>query len=168
MASSIAMLTSKHRGDPRKGVYGTPAWFFEPIRAEFGLEVDVCAHPENAVLPRYWTKKDNGLIQKWSPLSCWCNPPYGAITERWVRKALKEARLGATVVCLLPARTDTRWWHRYVVHANEIRFYAGRIKFEGMTSSGSFGSVLVVYRPSPPFDGPVIRWEALPGKGEER
>ena len=160
-SGSINMLIHRRPGDPRSGVYGTPKWFFERINEEFCLEVDVCADEQNTCLPRFWSKKDNALVQRWAPLRCWMNPPYGMKTERFCRKAVREAAAGALVVALLPARTDTHWWHTTVVHAAEIRFYEGRMKFEGMKTTGSFAQVLVIWRPERPFYGPVIRWESI-------
>jgi site-specific DNA-methyltransferase (adenine-specific) len=75
------------------------------------------------------------------------NPPYGIEIARWVEKAYESARAGATVVCLLPARTDTRWWHLYVMQADEIRFVKGRLRFVGAKASAPFPSSVVVFRP---------------------
>ena len=77
------------------------------------------------------------------------NPPYGRQISLWVKKALDSARGGATVVCLLPSRTDTQWWHSYVIaHAAEVRFIKGRLKFGGSKNSAPFPSVVVVFRGS--------------------
>jgi len=107
--------------------WATPQDVFDRLDAEFGFELDVCATPENAKCPRYYTKRENGLLQKWEGV-CWMNPPYGREIGQWVKKAYTSALEGATVVCLLPARTDTAWWHDYCMKG-EIRFVRGRLKF---------------------------------------
>ena len=88
-------------------LWETPQDFFEKLDREFGFELDVCALPENAKCSRYFSPMDDGLEQDWTGV-CWCNPPYGREIEKWVKKAYISAIEGATVVMLLPARTDTR------------------------------------------------------------
>ena len=123
----------------------TPQDFFDRLDAEFHFTLDVCATPENAKCERYYTERDNGLMQPWQG-ACWMNPPYGREIGRWVRKAYFAAQAGATVVCLVPARTDTAWWHDYVMRANEIRFVRGRLRFGG-SNNAPFPSAVVVFRP---------------------
>jgi phage N-6-adenine-methyltransferase len=130
----------------RNDVWETPWEFFAKLDAEFGFTLDVCALPENAKCTRYFTPDVDGLKQEWTGV-CWMNPPYGRDIGKWVEKALVSARNGATVVCLLPARTDTSWWHSFVSHASEIRFIRGRIRFVGAESSAPFPSAVVVFRP---------------------
>ncbi len=125
----------------------TPQPFFERLHAEFGFTLDVCARPENAKCPRFFSPERDGLGQAWAPETCYMNPPYGREIARWVEKAFLEAQKGAVVVCLLPARTDTSWWHRYVMRAAEIRFVRGRLKFGGAASGAPFPSCVVVFRP---------------------
>ena len=115
---------------PRSHDWGTPQDFFDNLDAEFGFTIDVCASPENAKCERYFTYHDNGLAQDWSGEVCWMNPPYGREIARWMGKAVAEARKGATVVCLVPARTDTAWWHDYALQG-EVRFIRGRLRFTG-------------------------------------
>lgn len=134
----------KQEPDPLKGVYVTPWEVFNPLKEEFSLEVDTAASAENARLPVYFDEKIDGLKQDWSGKRCWMNPPYGRSIGKWVRKA---ATSKATVcVCLLPARTDTRWFHDYIYEQAEIRFIKGRIKFSGMKGSGKFPSMVVIFR----------------------
>lgn len=78
----------------------------------------------------------------------WLNPPYGREIGLWVAKAVEEAAAGATVVCLLPARTDTRWWHDFVIKHGKVEFVRGRLKFGGCKNSAPFPSALVVFEPS--------------------
>ena len=126
----------------------TPQEFFDRLNGEFGFELDVCATPENAKCPRYFTKRENGLLQKWTGV-CWMNPPYGREIGQWVQKAYTSALEGATVVCLLPARTDTAWWHDYCMKG-EVRFVRGRLKFGDATENAPFPSAVVVFRPGVP------------------
>lgn len=149
----------------------TPWPFYERLNAEFNFELDVCATAENYKCANYFSPEQNGLIQNWQGI-CWMNPPYGKpenpckpncqkkrCKERgyhivkyvpgicdWVKKAYEESQKGATVVCLLPARTDTEWWHRYCMKG-EIRFIEGRLKFGGSTDAAPFPSVIVIFRP---------------------
>lgn len=127
-------------------VWETPQDLFEKLNSEFGFTLDVCASPENAKCERFFTPATNGLKERWEGV-CWCNPPYGREIGQWVKKAHEASLHGATVVCLLPARTDTSWWHAYVLEANEIRFVQGRLRFVGARSSAPFPSVVVVFRP---------------------
>lgn len=126
-------------------LWETPQEFFNKLEEEFHFEVDVCATPENAKCARFYTTDDNGLAQSWHGV-CWMNPPYGREIGRWVAKAFHAAaQHGATVVCLLPARTDTAWWHDYCMKG-EVRFIRGRLKFGGHTNSAPFPSAVVIFR----------------------
>ncbi len=127
----------------------TPWPLFRELDAEFHFEIDVCASASNSKCDRYFTIEDNALDRDWAPLICWMNPPYGRAIGRWMEKALSESRNGATVVCLIPSRTDTRWWHEYAT-AGEIRFIRGRIKFEGAEHVAPFPSAIVVFSPPVP------------------
>ena len=126
-------------------MWATPQAFFDRLALEFSFELDVCATPDNAKCPIYYSPEDDGLKQEWKGV-CWMNPPYGRTIGQWVRKAAESAMSGATVVCLLPARTDTRWFHEYCKD-NEIRFLRGRLKFGGHHNSAPFPSMIVVFRP---------------------
>lgn len=123
----------------------TPQDFYEALHAEFAFEVDVCATPENAKCERFFTKEDDGLSQDWIGV-CWMNPPYGREIGRWMQKAYESALAGATVVCLVPARTDTEWWHRFAMRG-EVRFIRGRLKFGGASNAAPFPSAVVVFCP---------------------
>ena len=129
----------------RSPVWATPWPLFRKLDAEFGFELDVCALPENAKCARFYSPADDGLAHAWSGV-CWMNPPYGREIGKWVRKAYLESQLGATVVCLLPARTDTAWWHDYAMKG-EVRFLRGRISFVGSNGPAPFPSAIVVFRP---------------------
>ena len=130
----------------RSDEWATPQEFFDRLDAEFHFDIDVCATPENAKCKRYFTKEQDGLKQEWEGI-CWMNPPYGREISRWMKKAYESSQGGATVVCLIPSRTDTKWWHEYVIgHASDVRFVRGRIRFSGKDPA-PFPSAVVVYRP---------------------
>lgn len=122
-------------------LWATPQTFFDKVNNEFKFTVDVCANDQNAKCENYYTLEDDGLAQEWSGV-CWCNPPYGRGIGDWIKKA-SEAK--ATVVCLVPARTDTAWWHDYAMKATDIRFIRGRLKFGDSKNSAPFPSALLVF-----------------------
>lgn len=126
--------------------WATPQDFYDKLNAEFGFETDVCADASNAKCHRYFTKEMDGLAQEWTGV-CWMNPPYGRQIGHWMRKAYESSLSGATVVCLVPARTDTRWWHDYAAKG-DVRFVKGRLKFGGSRNSAPFPSAVVIFRPS--------------------
>jgi phage N-6-adenine-methyltransferase len=127
-------------------LWATPQDFFDALHAEFGFDLDVCATPENAKCSRYFTRDDDGLAQPWTGV-CWMNPPYGRGIGAWLRKAWESAQAGATVVCLVPARTDTAWWWDYAMKG-EVRFIRGRLKFGGHKTNAPFPCAVVVFRPA--------------------
>ncbi len=130
--------------------WGTPWEFFRGLNDEFGFTLDVCASAVNAKCSAYLTKADNGLDRAWEG-TCWMNPPYGRLISDWVEKAHRESVLGTTVVCLIPARTCTAYWHDHAMRASEIRFVRGRLRFNCETGPGShnapFPSAVVIFRP---------------------
>lgn len=130
-----------------KTEWETPQALFYELYMEFGFTLDVCATKYNAKLPEYYSPEMDALKRPW-PGVCWCNPPYGRDVGQWVQKASEEAQKGATVVMLLPARTDTRWFHSYIYGKAEIRFLRGRLKFGGSKNSAPFPSMIVVFRPA--------------------
>lgn len=123
-------------------MWETPKDLFDKLDEEFEFQTDVCAIKQNAKCKRFYTPEQNGLKQIWTGV-CWCNPPYGRGIEKWMEKAYKS---NATVVCLVPARTDTRWFHEFVLGKAEIRFIRGRLKFGNSKNSAPFPSMLVIYR----------------------
>lgn len=125
----------------------TPWEFFNALNEEFGFTLDVCATEGNEKCWRFFSPYDDGLAQDWGEHVCWMNPPYGAEIPKWMAKAYDASRRGATVVCLVPARTDTRWWHEYAEKASERRFVRGRIKFVGARYNAPFPCAVVVFRP---------------------
>lgn len=121
-------------------MWSTPQDFFDKLNAEFNFTLDACAIPENAKCANFFTPADDGLRQEWKGV-VWCNPPYGVEIGKWVRKAHESK---ATVVMLLPARTDTKWFHEYIYGKAEIRFIKGRLKFGNEKNSAPFPSMVVV------------------------
>ena len=128
--------------------WATPRDLFDELDAEFNFDLDVASTDENALCERHYTAADDGLSQPWSG-SVWCNPPYGREIGKWMEKAAESNRGGVTV-CLVPARTDTRWWHEWIVgKATEIRFIRGRLKFGGSESGAPFPSAIVIFDKRP-------------------
>ena len=121
---------------------------FDTLHSEFNFTLDPCATHENAKCARYYTKGEDGLAQSWAGERVFMNPPYGR-TElpRWIRKAYDAAHEGATVVGLIPARTDTRAWHECIANAAEVRFVKGRLRFGDGRYPAPFPSAIVVWTP---------------------
>lgn len=131
------------------GEWSTPQEFFDKLDAQFHFTLDVCAVPENAKCERYFTPEINGLSQKWTGV-CWMNPPYGRGIGKWIRKAYESSLGGVTVVCLIPARTDTSWWHDYVMRG-EIQFLRGRLCFSpngDRSRRAPFPCAIVIFNPA--------------------
>ena len=125
--------------------WATPVWLFKNLDEEFHFELDVCATKENTKCKKFYTVTDGGVARNWEKVN-WMNPPYGREIGRWVERAYGEKLEGNTTVCLLPARTDTEWWHEYCMKADELRFIRGRIYFGGCENAAPFPSVVVVFR----------------------
>ena len=137
----------KQESDKRNGVWVTPRSFFEPLRAEFDLKIDAAAAIDNAMLPDFFCAGiRDAFKQDWNGQRVWCNPPYGRKDiYRWVERCANGG--ASVVVALLPARTDTRWFHDFIYNKPgvEIRFVKGRIKFSGTTGAGKFPSMVVIF-----------------------
>lgn len=145
MTISPALFSSK------TDQHATPQDLFDQLDAEFSFTLDVCADPTNAKCLRYYTEVEDGLVQPWDG-AVWCNPPYGRGVGEWVQKAyVSILECAEVVVMLLPARTDTKWFHDYCVDA-EVRFIKGRLKFGDATNCAPFPSMVVVWRA--PRNGP--------------
>lgn len=128
-------------------MWETPQSLFDELNEEFHFTLDVCALPENAKCKNYYTPEQDGLRQPWKGV-VWCNPPYGRDIGSWVRRALFSSVEDSIVVMLLPARTDTKWFHDYIYKRKrvEIRFLRGRLKFGGGKANASFPSMLCIFR----------------------
>ena len=126
--------------------WGTPGDFYAMLDAEFAFTLDPCATHQNALCENYYTKQEDGLLQAWGGV-VFVNPPYGREVGRWARKCYESAAAGATVVLLIPARTDTAYWHDWVMRSAEVRFVRGRLRFAGADNSAPFPSAVIVFRP---------------------
>ncbi len=125
-------------------IWATPQDFFNTLKQEFNFTLDPCALPINAKCSKFYTPEQNGLKQDWSNETVFCNPPYSNVKE-WVEKASNEAKRGAKTVMLIPARTDTKWFHEHIYNKHEVRFIKGRLKFGDSKNSAPFPSMLVVF-----------------------
>jgi phage N-6-adenine-methyltransferase len=133
----------------------TPKDFFDKINKEFNFGLDAAALQASTLVPDNWygpdhpdTSRRDGLTRQWNTDTdkpIWLNPPYGRVIKQWVAKAAQEAWVGGVVVCLVPARTDTSWWHDHCI-MHEVRFLRGRLKFGGSKNSAPFPSALVIMR----------------------
>ena len=124
----------------------TPQTFYDRLNQEFNFTLDPCCTDETAKCNTYYTEADDGLSQSWAGHSVFMNPPYGRSIKEWIRKAYEESRKPNTiVVALIPARTDTRYWHDYCMEASEIRFIRGRLKFGESNNSAPFPSAVVIF-----------------------
>jgi len=127
--------------------WNTPRDLFEKLDAEFHFDLDPCADAENHKCERYFTKEDDGLQKPWGGSRVFCNPPYGRDIWKWVKKAYEEGHKENTiVVMLIPARTDTAYFHDYILHRAEVRFVSGRLKFSNAINSAPFPSMIVIFR----------------------
>jgi phage N-6-adenine-methyltransferase len=145
VASQLRQLKRRAFHTSKSAEWSTPQAYFDEVHAEFGFTLDVAAQADNAKCARYFTPDDDALQQPWTGV-CWCNPPYGKTLDQWIRKAYDSAQQGATVVCLVPARTDMGWWHTYA-ERGEVRFLQGRLKFGGSPYNAPFPSALIIFRP---------------------
>ena len=127
--------------------WSTPQGVFNNLDDEFGFTLDPCATHENAKCKKYFTQAEDGLKQDWGTEKVFMNPPYGRVIGGWMKKAYESSLNGATVVCLIPARTDTRWFHEYAIKG-EVRAIKGRLKFGDAKNSAPFPSAIVIFRPS--------------------
>jgi phage N-6-adenine-methyltransferase len=136
----------KNRFDAKTVEWETPLDFFKPLDDEFNFTLDVCATHENKKVNKYFTLEENGLIQSWKDHTCWMNPPYGRTMQQWLEKAKYEAdNFGVITVCLIPARTNTSWWHKICLKSSEIRFVLGRPKFGNSTYGLPFPLAIIIF-----------------------
>ena len=126
--------------------WATPRLFYEELNEEFNFTLDPCCTKENHKCEKYYTKEDDGLTKSWKNERVFMNPPYGKEIIKWVEKAYSESKKGTLIVCLLPARTDTKWFHEFIYKKHEIRFIKGRLKFNDGKQSAPFPSMLVIMR----------------------
>lgn len=167
MANLDPLMTSARTGDSEKDEWQTPKWLYDLLNREFHFNLDPAATHQNALCANYYTEEVNGLIQPWYDPT-FVNPPYSNLYQ-WVRKGYEEAEKGnATVVMLVPARTDTRAWWNYV-RWGEVRFLPGRLKFEGGKHSAPFPSAIVIFQhmmPGALHRPSTFYWDIRAPKGE--
>tara|TARA_R110002020_G_scaffold150764_2_gene327610 strand:+ start:6268 stop:6720 length:453 start_codon:yes stop_codon:yes gene_type:complete len=122
----------------------TPENLYEKLNEEFKFTLDPCCTKENTKCKKFYTIEKDGLKQDWSMDTVFMNPPYGREIKHWIKKAYEESLKGATVVCLIPARTDTSYWHDYCFKG-DVRFLKGRLKFSNK-GSAPFPSAIVIFK----------------------
>lgn len=133
----------------KSDLWETPKWLFDNLNDFFGFDIDVCALPENAKCKSYYTPEQDGLTQPWEGV-VWCNPPYGRDIWKWVKKAYDENQKNNNyIMMLLPARTDTKWFHDYIYGNGfvDVRFIRGRLKFSNAKNAAPFPSMVVIFNP---------------------
>lgn len=121
----------------------TPQYLYDEYNKLYNFDLDVCASNENKKCINFFTKNDDALSKEWLG-NCWMNPPYGRNINLWIKKAYEESLKKATVVCLIPSRTDTRWWHEYVMKGNVI-FLKGRLKFGNAKYNAPFPNAILIF-----------------------
>lgn len=131
-----------------KDDWETPLEFFEKLDGEFRFTLDPCCTEKTAKCKKFYTEKENGLLQDWSGEIVFCNPPYSAkLQDEFIKKCYEEGKkANTTVVALLPARTDTRRFHQYIWRKAEVRFIQGRLKFVGAKDPAPFPSMVVIWK----------------------
>lgn len=148
----------------RSNEWATPQSFFDRLNEEFRFDLDPCCTTESAKCSTFYTEADDGLVKPWFG-TVFVNPPYGRGIGKWVKRCYDMAQDGCTVVLLMPVRSDTPYWHDYVMRSSEVRLVRGRLRFTGGpkenpdSHNAPFPCAVVVFRPG--CDGPpVVRsWE---------
>jgi phage N-6-adenine-methyltransferase len=138
-------MINKVHFSSKSNEWATPQEFYDELNKEFNFSLDPCATEQNHKCDKYYTEQDDGLVLSWDNETVFCNPPYGRELSKWVKKA-SEAK-GGKVVMLIPARTDTKYFHTYIYKKPnvEIRFLKGRLKFGGCSNSAPFPSMVVIF-----------------------
>ena len=127
--------------------WSTPQWLFDELDNEFHFTLDLCSTHENHKCDKYYTETENGLLQDWQGETVYCNPPYGKQISQWVEKCYREGtKDNTTVVMLIPARTDTAYFHDFILNRSEIRFVPGRLCFNDGNGRSPFASIVVIFR----------------------
>ena len=143
MNHAMSVVTSSKSNE-----WATPQEWFDCLNLEFKFTLDPCCLPHTAKCKKFYTPIEDGLKQSWAEERVFMNPPYGREFPKWMEKAYKEARNNnALVVCLVPARVDTEWWHKFASKATDIRFPVGRLKFGEAKTSAPFPCAILIFRP---------------------
>lgn len=131
----------------KEHTWSTPIGFFNKLNLEFNFTLDPCCTKETAKCDKYYTIEDDGLQQDWEGQVVFCNPPYGRQISKWIEKCYEESRKPKTiVVMLIPARTDTKYFHDFIYNKAEIRFIKGRLKFGCSNNNAPFLSMVVIFK----------------------
>jgi len=155
--ASTGFYSSKTAMSSLVDTWSTPSAFFDKVDKEFCFTLDAAALQSSTLVSTNWYGPDHpeedrrdAFTRDWTIDSysgpIWLNPPYGKTIKDWMRKADEESQKGSTVVCLVPSRTDTSWFHEYCI-SHEVRFIRGRLKFGNSANPAPFPSALVVMRP---------------------
>lgn len=135
-----AMFSSKNQS------WETPKEIFEELNKDFSFTLDPCCTDKTAKCTKYYTEKEDGLKQDWSKDIVFVNPPYGKDISKWILKCYEESLRGATIVLLIPSRTDTKYQHNIIFeYSKVICFIQGRLKFGNSKNSAPFPSQLVIF-----------------------
>ena len=151
-AGDIAGMMSSDRQD-----WATPPDFIRKVEKKIGrkFDLDVCAYDHTAKAPKWFTEKDDALTKEWSAPLCWMNPPYGRALPIWLKYAYDQSQKhNNTIICLVPARTDTAWFHD-IATKGTIVLLRGRINFEQegeKAGSPAFPSMIVVFNDKSGFN----------------
>jgi len=139
--TKVVMFSSKNSD------WETPQDFFDKLNWRFGpFDLDPCAEPTNTKCANFFTEVEDGLVKNWEGHTSFVNPPYGRGIEKWIQKGYEESHKQHTkVVMLIPSRTDTKYWHKYIMKADEVYFIKGRLKFGDSENSAPFPSAVVVF-----------------------
>lgn len=129
MSNSLKVHFSSQRLD-----WKTPKAVYQILDSEFHFNFDPCPHK-----PKF-----DGLKIQWKERN-FINPPYGREVGKWIRHGYEESLTGKLCVFLIPSRTDTRWWHDYVMRADEVRYIKGRLRFDDQKNSAPFPSCVVIF-----------------------
>lgn len=142
------MGIDKNAFNSKSQEYETPKDIFEPLQEEFNMKLDVCATEHNAKCENYFTKEQDGLTKDWNSFgNFWMNPPFGRALKKWVAKAFEESQKGVIGVCILPVRSNTLWWHKYIIDTKqEVRFLKGEIKFSDCKRGLWLPFAIVIFR----------------------
>jgi phage N-6-adenine-methyltransferase len=136
--------------------WDTPQDFYDKLDKQFNFTLDPCATPKSTKCKKYYTEEDDGLTQDWKGHTVFVNPPYGRGIGAWFKKGYEESKKHNTVVVMLiPSRTDTKWWHDYVMKAKEVHLVRGRLKFGTSDNAAPFPSAVVVFHSDMLYKSPV-------------
>ena len=139
--------TQKVMFSSKSSEWTTPQDLYDALNEEYGFTLAPCATHESAKCEKYYTLDEDGLNQDWTGNTVFMNPPYGREIKHWIKKAWESSKKGkTTVVCLIPARTDTKYWHDYCMKAHRIVFIKGRLKFGNQESGAPFPSAIVIFK----------------------